>query len=330
MKQQVEVEVGVEVGMGVKGWGAIRGWVMALAAISLLAGCSTKKGEAATGTAADGALLAKRAARVNAALADSGAAGEAAKDGEPIARWLLPKQLGEVSGLALTPDGRLFAQDDSHARVTEIDYRSGKIVKRFNLAPNPGPVDFEAIAVAGDAIYLLTSKGVIYETHEPPADGKTDADVSFKTMDTGLEKNCEFEGIAVDSARSSLLLACKVVKDKDLERSVVIYRWKLGSDPSKGTASRITLAPGSIPGLGNKVMNPSDITIDPKTGNYVLISGREKVLVEITPAGSVVSSRELKGNHPQPEGVAITKDGILIISDEAGGGPAAITLYRRP
>jgi uncharacterized protein YjiK len=59
----------------------------------------------------------------------------------------------------------------------------------------------------------------------------------------------------------------------------------------------------------------------------------EKAMVEITPKGDVVFARSLHGRHAQPEGVAITKDGLLLISDEAGkrsGSPAALTVYRWP
>ncbi len=70
------------------------------------------------------------------------------------------------------------------------------------------------------------------------------------------------------------------------------------------------------------------MTIDPATGNYVLISSHEKGLVEITPAGLVDRSETLPGEHNQPEGVAITKDSILILSDEGSKKPASITLYR--
>jgi uncharacterized protein YjiK len=293
-----------------------------VAGLMLLAGCGAQKGDAATTTAKDSVVLAERAARVDAALADSTAASDAIKNGAPIARWLLPKKLAEVSGAALSADGRLFVQDDSHARVTEIDYRSGKFVKSFDLTPDPGPVDFEAITVAGDKIVLLTSKGVLYEVSE----GKDDEKVPYRTMETGLEAKCEFEGVAFDSASSSYLLACKVVLEKALERAVLVYRWKPGGNPT-----RITVPNGAIKLLGTKVMNPSDITVDPKTGNYFLISGREKVIVEITPAGAVVSAHELTGNHPQSEGIAITKDGLLIIADESGGkGSAAITVYKKP
>jgi len=42
----------------------------------------------------------------------------------------------------------------------------------------------------------------------------------------------------------------------------------------------------------------------------------------------VVRSEPLPGNHHQAEGVAVTKDSLLIISDEATSKPAAITVYR--
>jgi uncharacterized protein YjiK len=60
----------------------------------------------------------------------------------------------------------------------------------------------------------------------------------------------------------------------------------------------------------------------------VLIGSQEKGIVEITPGGEVVRSEPLPRGHKQAEGVAITPDGILIVSDEATTKPAAMTLYR--
>ena len=77
-----------------------------------------------------------------------------------------------------------------------------------------------------------------------------------------------------------------------------------------------------------KDFHVSDITIDPFTKNYVMISSREKGLLVMTPDGDVVRSAPLPGDHRQPEGVAITKDSLLLISDEVNGRPAAITVYR--
>jgi uncharacterized protein YjiK len=81
---------------------------------------------------------------------------------------------------------------------------------------------------------------------------------------------------------------------------------------------------------GNKWKNfrPSDMTIDPITGNYVIIASREKAYVVLTPEGDVVRSQPLPGVHRQAEGVAITKDSLMAISDEANGGPPKLSLYR--
>ena len=77
-----------------------------------------------------------------------------------------------------------------------------------------------------------------------------------------------------------------------------------------------------------KNFRPSDITIDPATGDYVIISSIDKGLVVMGTDGEVIRSEKLPGRHHQAEGVAITKDSLLIISDEASTKPAAITLYR--
>ena len=51
----------------------------------------------------------------------------------------------------------------------------------------------------------------------------------------------------------------------------------------------------------------------------------------MSPEGAILETRMFPaGAHDQPEGVAITRDSMLIISDEAVTRPAAITLYRWP
>jgi uncharacterized protein YjiK len=77
-----------------------------------------------------------------------------------------------------------------------------------------------------------------------------------------------------------------------------------------------------------KNFRASDITIDPITRNYVLIASHEKGLVVMTPDGTVLRSEPLPGDHRQAEGVAITRDSLLLVSDEANVKPAMLTLYR--
>lgn len=271
----------------------------------------------------DSTEVAKREARLAMTLAhpDSGTARGAA-----IARWVLPQDLAEISGLALTADGRLLTHDDEQGRITEIDYRRGVVVKRFMIGKQAVRADFEAITVVNDAVFLLASNGKLYEFRE----GANGERVAYTVHDTQLGGECEFEGVAFDPAINSLLLACKNVGKKSLRDSLVIYRWKLrsGSGPR---LSRLTVPLARVIGSnGWKSLHPSDLTVDPSSGNYVLVASQEKALVAISPAGNVVFARPLPGELEQAEGVAITKDSILILSDEAARRPAVLTLYRWP
>jgi hypothetical protein len=81
---------------------------------------------------------------------------------------------------------------------------------------------------------------------------------------------------------------------------------------------------------GWKGFTPSDLTIDPASGDYLILSAQEKGLLRVTPSGGVVWSRPLPPGHEMAEGIAITRDGLLIVSDESTSKttPGAITLYR--
>jgi len=244
----------------------------------------------------------------------------------PLAQWLLPRALREISGLALTHDGRLLVHDDQLGQVWEVDYHRGVLVKRFSLGNGVLKGDFEGITLANDMVFLLASNGKLFEFREG-ADG---AQVDYKVQDTGLKEQCEFEGVAFDPSIDALLLACKHVYEKDVRDAIVIYRWSLKSD-SGARLSQLTVPLASVIGTnGWTHLEPSDITIDPLTGNYVLLASKENALIAITPAGALVFAHPLPAGHAQPEGVAITKDSILMISDEGGQGAGIITLDRWP
>jgi uncharacterized protein YjiK len=262
-----------------------------------------------------------RAARLERARADSTVARTA-----PLARWLLPHALQEISGLTLTSDGRMLVHDDEVGQVWELDYRRGVLVKRFSLGKGSVKGDFEGIAVAHDELFLLASNGKLYEFHE----GANGAHVDYLVHDTGLARECEFEGVTFDPAINSLVLACKRVLNEEFRDALVLYRWSLTSG-SGARLSRLTVPLAGVIGAnGWKTLHPSDISIDPLTGNYVLVASEEKALIAITPAGEPVFARPLPPRHHQAEGIAITKDSLLIVSDEARDMPAIITLYRWP
>ncbi|HEY6089321.1 MAG TPA: SdiA-regulated domain-containing protein, partial [Gemmatimonadaceae bacterium] len=140
-------------------------------------------------------------------------------------------------------------------------------------------------------------------------------------------KECEFESMVYEADSSRLVLVCKKIRGKNAPHELLIHRFPLPLDVATMSTLRVPIA--DVIGSNKwKGFHPSDINIDPVTKNYVIIASREKGLLVLTPEGHVVRSEPLPGDHRQPEGVAITNDSILIISDEANGEPPAITLYR--
>jgi uncharacterized protein YjiK len=239
-----------------------------------------------------------------------------------VAEWLMPPELREISGLTLTARGTVLTHDDNIGRVYEVDPRTGILLKGFSLEGGARG-DFEAITVAGTDIYLLESKGKFYKFKE----GADASQVPYTIFDTQLGKECEFEGLTYEADSSRLLLVCKKIRGKTEQHELLIYRFPLPLDRS--TMSTLSVPIEEVISSNKwKSFHPSDITIDPFTKNYVMISSREKGLLVLTPEGDVVRSGPLPGDHRQPEGVAITPDSILMISDEVNVRPAAITLYR--
>jgi uncharacterized protein YjiK len=288
----------------------------------LSAGCT--RGGDETPYDRENKVLISREERLNKSLAEADSS-EGKKD-EPVALWVLPPELGEISGLALTSDDRLFAHDDETARISEIDYRRGSITKHFFAGANSLRGDFEGLTCVGDRFYLLDSKGLLYEFSE----GQDEQRVDVTKHDTHLGKECEFEGLAYDATANAIMMACKNTGEKKNKGMLVLYRYPLDAGDKAGI-SELAVPMSEVIGKNNwEQVRPTDLAIDPSNGNYVMVDAQEKALIVLTPTGDVVLSRPLDGKHPQAEGIAITHDHILIISDESKKGGATITLYRWP
>jgi uncharacterized protein YjiK len=239
----------------------------------------------------------------------------------PSEQWRLPDELREVSGLAVAPDGRLFAHDDERAIIRQID--DGAVVKSFALGDGNVSGDFEGLAIAPDGMFwMTTSEGELYRF----AEGADGARVAYETFDSGLREMCEVEGLAYLAAEESLILACKQNRARSMRDTVLLYRWAFAgaAEPWRTLRERDIAAAAGVDNF-----RPSSIEFDAASGRILLLSARDRALAELGPDGTVLAARALGRGHEQPEGAAVLPDGSLVISDEASGGRPLLTRYAR-
>lgn len=236
----------------------------------------------------------------------------------------LSKGLEEVSGLAMTPEGRLFAHNDERAIIYELDMESGRILKAFSAGFEGVRGDFEGIALTGQKFFLSTSKGEIVETEE----GSPGSAMEYRVHRTDLGERCELEGLAFDPEANTLLLPCKEVRAREMRDHIVVFSVEAGT-MKVALVPRIFLPLEELEEMGLKgSFFPSGIEIDPETGNLFLISARSESLLEFSSQGRLLGGRKLrKETHPQPEGITFDPNGALIIADEGQGKRGRLTRY---
>lgn len=265
-----------------------------------------------------------------AACADRDAPGDARPTVERTAlgeriQWRLPGRLREISGLAVTPDGRVLAVTDEVAVVYELDPDAGRLVKAYSLGDPPESGDFEGIAWADGRVWLVTSKGHLYAAPEG-ADGEQ---LHYEVYRTGLDDHCEIEGLEASTTGDALLLACKRMLKHSKGEPLALYRWSL-AERELDERGRIDLPEEALAGAaGADDFNPSGLA-DAGDGRLLLVAARQATIAEVGVDGTLRSAQGLPGGqrrHRQAEGIAMLPDGRLLIADEGGNGSAILSVY---
>jgi hypothetical protein len=255
----------------------------------------------------------------------------------PASQVNLPAELHEISGLAVTSDGRVFAHGDENGTVYQVDPGSGRITKRFALAstgddPDLGKKggdgrlagDFEDIAIVGDRFFLVSSNGVLVEF----AEGEDGGSVPYRAYPTGLEKVCEVEGLAHDRATESLLLLCKTLREKSEREQVAVYAWSL-TDRSLGDKPRLVVPWSALaPVTGGKTFNGSALALTPNGRSLLMVAGPQQLFAEVGLDGAPIRGGAVdKGILSQPESLGFLPDGTLLVASEGGKGQAVLARY---
>jgi uncharacterized protein YjiK len=237
----------------------------------------------------------------------------------------LPRPLREISGLALDASGRLFAHNDENATLYELDPTTGEIVGTIPIGERERG-DYEGLAIVDDRFFMVTSDGALLEFRLPAGDAPAD----FRTVQTGLGRDCEVEGLAYDAATRALLLPCKTMRTGRDER-LMVHAVPVATLVPEARA-RVALGAAELEAAGLRSgFHPSSIELHPRSGSLFLVSAQEEQLIEISRAGALLAVAQLnRGAHPQPEGIAFGSGLELWLADEGGDDAGTLTRYALP
>jgi uncharacterized protein YjiK len=236
----------------------------------------------------------------------------------------LPDEISEISGIAVTGDDRLFCHGDEDADVFQIDMNTGKVIKKFYVGETSVNGDFEDITIAGERFFLVESKGVIVEFNEG-GDGEHVPYVVYKTF---LKSSNNVEGLCYDPEINSLLLVCKDYPGKGYEKNKAVYYLFLNNMTLYEKPRFLIPLKDIKKNTSENEFSPSGIARHPKTGTFFIIAARGNAIIELSRDGEILAQRDLPEKvHKQPEGIAITGDGTVLISNEGRFKSARLISY---
>lgn len=234
----------------------------------------------------------------------------------------------EVSGLAMGPDNSVFAHNDEYGIVYQISLNNGAVTRAFALGDPTLDKDFEGIEVMNGRVYLMTSRGKIYEA---PI-GEHKSRVKYNGYDTGIGDICETEGLTRgpddEDGAPTLLILCKKMRKQAKNDRVLIYRFSLGTRLAV-TEPWMDLARADLTKGSAKKFNPSALDWSETYQQLFIISAKTARYASVRRNGDVVQKQRLpKSYHRQAEGMTLTGDGRLVIADEGNGPtPPRLTIY---
>jgi hypothetical protein len=237
----------------------------------------------------------------------------------------LPVELDEISGIAYyAKDTSVFAIIDEDGILFKVPLKNPAAFKQWKFDKKR---DFEDLALVDSTFYVLVSNGDIVTINF-----KGDKLENFKTNYSDQKKDVtEFETLYKIPDSNLLVMVCKSC-EQDSKKSLSTFSYAYNKD-SVGVYNNykvINMQP-VLDKLGvEKHLKPSAGAINPVNGDFYLLSSIQKLLVIFAPDGSFKELYKLNpGLYKQPEGIAFTPDGDLIISNEfAQDGFATLLLMK--
>ncbi|MDT0294345.1 SdiA-regulated domain-containing protein [Mesonia ostreae] len=235
--------------------------------------------------------------------------------------WELPKELIEISGISWMGDYRMACIQDEEGIIYIYNLKTSRIEKTIEFGEKG---DYEGLVVIEKNAYALRSDGTIFEI-------KNYNSPDFKThsYNTFLKGKNNTESLALDPENDRLLMAAKD-KDPFSKTSKGVFEFDLKSKTlAKKPLYELHFHDNIFDKIREKkiekTFSPSEIAIHPQSKEIFVLEGKKPKLLILNPNGSTKRLFELdKNDFRQPEGIAITPNGDIYISNEGKKDKATI------
>ena len=265
---------------------------------------------------------------------------------EPARTLTLAPELTEISGLAMSPDGKhLVCLQDELATLFFLDPKTGKIEKRVSFGKEG---DYEGVETVGQELFAVRNSGAVVRIRMEQ--GAFKEKETFKNF---LNSENDIEGLGYDPVRNSLLLACKGLggQGANFTEKKAVYALNLNTltldsvpalcieysalkaflDANPQIPKQEDLLQDLGSGPEDFKFAPSGIAVHPLSGHWYILSAKERTLLVVRPTdGQIVHLAKLKGKQlEQPEGICFDEKGNLFISSEGKDRAPVVQVYGR-
>jgi len=230
-------------------------------------------------------------------------------------QWNMPMLLEEISGIAWMDKDRIACVEDEEAIIFIYNLKTSQVERQIVFGEDG---DYEGIALVGEDAYVLRSDGTIFEVLNYLTEEKEVNEIKII-----FSKTFNFEGISFDKKRNRLLLAIKDNAEKEYKPiySVDLKTKKLEKEPAYKIMFNDPIFEDLDIDNNNHLIQPSEITVNPKTGEIYILEGTNPKLLILSPNGKPKKLHVFQEEQfPQPEGLTFDDQGNLYISNEGAGG----------
>jgi hypothetical protein len=239
----------------------------------------------------------------------------------PSKKWVLPKELKEISGQAWIDKNHLLAIEDLHPVLYTIKLADNATIEKQTAFKkiSDKKIDIEDVALVKNTVYALWSHGVLYKIKDWQGKPET------KKLETPLSKENNTEGLCYDPVSHDLLIACKNESDvEDQKKSTrSIFEFDLKAD-SLISEPFMLIHKNDFKKVADEKLEffPSAVAVHPITHDVYILSTKETKCMAVYGYKEELKSFQFidKDILLQPEGICFAPDGTLYISSEGKHG----------